>query len=162
MNHMSFTGGPQQTTEPAGRAAAALAGGRFGALRAQPRPANEFRASRPQTFGDEKRRDAVTAIAPEELDAIHQRVRQTSLTKEQVFRLWKCAIKDDDNLIDEMIQQIYEHIIAFDCQRAECVIELIVGRNSSAICAFRALLRDMRIVDASLGLLDQRPAPQNS
>ena len=103
MNHMPFTGGPQLTTEPAGRTSAALAGGRFGALRARPRPANEFHASRPQTFGDEKRRDAVTDIAPEELDAIHQRVRQTSLTKEQVFRLWKCAIKDDDNLIDEMI-----------------------------------------------------------
>jgi hypothetical protein len=162
MNHMPFTGGPRLRTEPADRTSTALAGGRFGALGAQLRPANEFRASRPQTSGDEKRRDAVTDIAPEDFDAIHQRVRQTSLTKEQVFRLWKCAIKDDENLIDEMIQQIYEHIIAFDCQRAECVIELIVRRNASAICAFRALLRDMRMVDAPLGLLDQRPAAQNS
>jgi hypothetical protein len=162
MNHMPFTGGPQLTTEPAAHSSAVLGGGRFGALRAQPRPANEIRTSRPQTFGDEKRRNAVTDIAPEELDAIHQRVRQTSLTKEQVFRLWKCAIKDDDGLIDEMIQQIYEHIIAFDCQRAEYVIELIVRRNASAICAFRALLRDMRLVDSPVGLLDRPPTPQNS
>ena len=161
MNHMPFTGGFQLTTEPADCTSAAIAGSRFGALCAQPRPAKEFRAGRPQTFGDEKRRDAVTDIAPEELDAIHQRVRQTSLTKEQVFRLWKCAIKDDDNLIDEMIQQIYEHIIAFDCQRAECVIELIVGRNAAAICAFRALLRDMRVAGVPLGLLDQSQAAQS-
>jgi hypothetical protein len=162
MNHMPFTGGSQLATEPTGRTSAALAGGRFGAVRVQPRAANEFRASHPQTFGDEKRRETMTDIAPEELDAIRQRVRQTFLTKEQVFRLWKCAIKDDDKLIDEMIQQIYEHIIAFDCQRAECVIELIVRRNASAICAFRALLRDIRAVDAPVGLLDRRPVPQNS
>jgi hypothetical protein len=162
MNHMPFTGGPHPTTEPAGCTSVALAGGRFGALRAQPRPANEFRASRRRTLGDEKRRDAMTDIAPEELDATHQRVRQTSLTKEQVFRLWKCASKDDDKLIDEMIQQIYEHIIAFDYQRAECVIELIIGRNASAIRAFRALLRDLRAADTPVGLLDQPQAAENS
>jgi hypothetical protein len=103
----------------------------------------------------------MTDIAPESLNAIHQHVRQCSLTKEQVFRLWKCAIKDDDKLVDEMIQQIYEHIIAFDYQRAECVIELVVRRHASAICAFRALLRDMRSVGAPLGLLDETHAPQN-
>ena len=162
MNHMSFTGGPQPTAEPADRGSAIVGGGQFGALRGQLRPANVVRASHPQTFGDENRRDAVADIAPEDLDAIHQRVRQTSLTREQVFRLWKCAIKDDDKLVDEMIQQMYEHIIAFDCQRAECVIELIVRRNSSAICALRALLRDMRVIDAPLGLLDQPQAAQNS
>jgi hypothetical protein len=104
----------------------------------------------------------MTDIAPEDLNEIHRRVRQCSLTKEQVFRLWKCAIKDDDSLIDEMIQQMYEHIIAFDCQRAESVIELVVRRNASAICAFRALLRDMRVVGAPLALLDPPVAPQNS
>jgi hypothetical protein len=155
MNHMPFTGGPQLATEPADRISAVPGGRRL-------RSANVVRASHLQRCGDKKRRDAVTDIAPEDLDAIHQRVRQTSLTKEQVFRLWKCAIKDDDDLIDEMIQQIYEHIIAFDCQRAECVIELIVRRNASAICAFRALLRDMRVTDAPLGLPDQSQAPQNS
>jgi hypothetical protein len=103
----------------------------------------------------------MTDLAPENLNAIHQRVQQCSLTKEQVFRLWKCAIKDDDKLIDEMIQQMYEHIIAFDCQRAQCVIELVIGRNASAICAFRALLRDMRAVDAPLAALDHPVAQQN-
>lgn len=109
----------------------------------------------------------MTDIAPEELDAIHQRVRQTSLTKEQVFRLWKCAIKDDDNLIDEMIQQIYEHIIAFDCQRAECVIELRFVHSAPCygICGWSTPLsgcsingRRRRILDAGVGDAHMRGA----
>jgi hypothetical protein len=162
MNRMPFTDGPQLTTEPADRSSAVLGSGRFHCLGAQLRPAGTLPASRLAASGNNNRRDAMTDIAPENLNAIHRRVRQCSLTKEQVFRLWKCAIKDDDKLVDEMIQQIYEHIIVFDRQRAESVIELVVRRNASAMCAFRALLRDMRVADPALGLLDQGPAPQNS
>jgi hypothetical protein len=62
-----------------------------------------------------------------------------------VFRLWRCAIKDDDTLVEDIIRQLYENIIAFDCQRAESVIELLVRRNAAAGYAFRSLLRDMRV-----------------
>jgi hypothetical protein len=61
-----------------------------------------------------------------------------------VFRLWQCAIKDDDQLVDEIIERIYENIVAFDCKRAESVIELIVRRSITARWAFRSLLSDMR------------------
>jgi len=67
-----------------------------------------------------------------------------TLTREQVFRLWRCAIKDDDKLVDEIIEQLYENIIAFDYKRADCVIQLIVRRSLTANCALRSLLKDMR------------------
>jgi hypothetical protein len=83
------------------------------------------------------------------------------LTEEQVFRLLRCAIKDDDELVDQIIDQVYENIIAFDYKRAESVIELIVRRSVTAKWAFRALLKDMgtdmRVVGAPLPL---PPAPQ--
>ena len=79
-----------------------------------------------------------------------QSVRRSNLTKEQVFRLWRCATKDDDKLIDELIQHVCEEIIEFDCKRAECVMELIVRRNMAAGCAFRSLLKDMRVIPRAL------------
>src|SRR5215831_12069392 len=69
---------------------------------------------------------------------------RSPLTEEQVFRLLRCAIKDDDELVDQIIDQVYENIVAFDYKRAESVIELIVRRSVTAKWAFRALLKDMR------------------
>jgi hypothetical protein len=107
---------------------------------------------------DTDRKDAVTQMNPESLNTILRSVRQSTLTKEQVFRLWRCAVKDDDKLIDEIIQQLYENIIAFDCNRAESVIELIVRRNVAAGCAFRSLLKDMRAVGPRRASLAAPPA----
>ena len=76
-----------------------------------------------------------------------------ALTQEQVFRLLRCAIKDDDDLVDEIIEQVYENIVAFDYKRAECVIELIVRRSVTARWAFRSLLKDMRTVGPPAALL---------
>jgi hypothetical protein len=39
---------------------------------------------------------------------ILQSTRECRLTKNQVFRLWKCAIKDDDKLVDAVIEKLYE------------------------------------------------------
>jgi hypothetical protein len=80
--------------------------------------------------------------------------RKSALTQEQVFRLLRCAIKDDEELVDEIIEQVYENIVAFDYKRAECVIELIVGRSVTARWAFRSLLKDMRAVGAPTALLE--------
>jgi len=55
----------------------------------------------------------------------------------------RCAIKDDEELVDEIIEQVHENMLAFDDKRAECVIELIVRRSVSARWAFRSLLKDM-------------------
>jgi hypothetical protein len=70
--------------------------------------------------------------------------RQTrELTKEQLYRLWKCAIKDDDRLVDALIQKFYDTMIAFDPKRAEIVIRLIVNRHQAAEPTFHRLLRDI-------------------
>jgi hypothetical protein len=67
------------------------------------------------------------------------------LTPAQVFRLWKCAVKDDDSLADAAIEKLYEEMIAFNPARAESVIQLIIGRDDAAESIFRGLLRDMTI-----------------
>ena len=70
--------------------------------------------------------------------------RQTpDLTKEQVYRFWKCAIKDDDRLVDALIQKSYDSMIAFDPKRAEIVIRLIVDRHEAAEPTLHRLLRDI-------------------
>jgi hypothetical protein len=61
-----------------------------------------------------------------------------------LFRLWKAAIKDDhDKIADAMIQKVYDDMMAFDRERAEGVMDLIVRRHSSARTAFMALLKEM-------------------
>jgi hypothetical protein len=75
-----------------------------------------------------------------------------------VFRLWRCAIKDDEELVDEIIERVYENIVAFDYKRAESVVELVVRRSITARWAFRSLLKDMRALGAPAALIAAPPA----
>jgi hypothetical protein len=93
----------------------------------------------------------VTVLALQDLNDTSRKFRRSSLTKEQAFRLWRCAIMDDHTLVDELIRHVYQDMIAFECERAELVMELTVGRNIRAGCAFRSLLDDMRRVSGALG-----------
>ena len=74
-----------------------------------------------------------------------QSLQTGELTKEQIYRLWKCAIKDDDSLADVLIQIIYDTMIAFDPKRAETVIGLIMDRHETAEPAFQDFLRDIKV-----------------
>ncbi len=85
----------------------------------------------------------MTERTPQNFNVILQRVRQYRLTKEQVFRLWKCAVKDDDKLLDAVIEKLYEEMIAFDLARAEFVMQLIIDRDEAAAPTFRALLLEI-------------------
>ena len=67
------------------------------------------------------------------------------LTQEQLYRLWKCAIKDDDRLVDALIQKFYDTMIAFDPKRAETVMGLMVDRHEAAEPAFQDFLRDIKV-----------------
>ena len=42
----------------------------------------------------------------------------TSLNDVQVFRLFKCALKDDDTLIDAIVEKLYRSMKDFDPGRA--------------------------------------------
>jgi hypothetical protein len=80
-----------------------------------------------------------------------QSLQTGRLTKEQVYRLWKCAIKDDDRLADALIEKIYDTMIVFDAKRAETVIRLIVDRHQAAERAFQDFLRDIKVSADVLG-----------
>jgi hypothetical protein len=85
----------------------------------------------------------MTERTPQDLEVILRSVRGCRLTKDQVFRLWKCAVKDDDKLVDAVIEKLYEEMMAFDLARAETVMQLIIDRDEAAIPTFRGLLQDI-------------------
>jgi hypothetical protein len=86
-----------------------------------------------------RKRRAMTESTPQDLNVTLVRV----LTKDQVFRLWTCAVKDDDKLVDAVIKKLYEEMIAFDHARAEAVMRLIIDRDAAAAHTFRVLLQDL-------------------
>ena len=92
-------------------------------------------------------RHAMTERTPQGLSVMLQSVRECRLTKNQVFRLWKCAVKDDDKLVDAVIEKFYEEMIAFDLARAETVMQLIIDRDEAAAPTFRGLLQDIATSD---------------
>jgi hypothetical protein len=54
-----------------------------------------------------------------------------------------CAVKDDNKLVDAVIEKLYEEMIAFDHARAEAVMQLIIDRDEAAAPTFRGLLQDL-------------------
>ena len=75
--------------------------------------------------------------APQNLYVALQNFRARRLTKDEVFRLWKCAVKDDDRLVDAVIGNLYEQMIAFDLARAKIVMRLTIDRHEAAAPTFR-------------------------
>jgi hypothetical protein len=67
----------------------------------------------------------------------------TRLDESQVFRLFKCAVKDDDTLVDAIVERLYRKMNEFDRKRAEDAVELIVDRDATAESSFIALLNDL-------------------
>jgi predicted acylesterase/phospholipase RssA len=76
--------------------------------------------------------------------AIPQGRRKFNLTNEQIFRLWRAAVKNDGKLVDLIVQKVYDDMMAFDPERSETVIELMIRRRKMAEDAFRDVLEDMR------------------
>lgn len=81
---------------------------------------------------------------------ISRSARRSGLTDEQVFRLWRAAVKDDGDLVDAVIQKVYDGMIAFDSERAEEVMELTVRRNITARREFRSSCRTCRCPTAQI------------
>ena len=71
---------------------------------------------------------------------------QQVLNEHQVVRLFKCAVKDDDTLVDVMIEKLYSIMKEFDAGRAKQAVELIVDRDTRAASKLGALLDDLRPV----------------
>jgi len=67
----------------------------------------------------------------------------TGLNEFQVLRLFKCAVKDDDTLVDAIVERLYFTMRDLDAGRAEDAVGLIVDRDVSAGSKFGELLDDL-------------------
>jgi hypothetical protein len=65
-----------------------------------------------------------------------------ALNEFHVVRPFK-SVKDDDTLVDAIVQKLYGTMKDFDAGRAKQVVELIVDRDTTAASKFRALLGDL-------------------
>ena len=66
------------------------------------------------------------------------------LSESQVVRLLKCAVKDDDTLVDAIVEIVYGIMKEFDAARAKQTVELIVDRDTRGASKLRALLDELR------------------
>jgi hypothetical protein len=67
----------------------------------------------------------------------------TGLNEFQVLRLFKCAVKDDDTLVDAIVERVYFTMRDLDARRAEAAVGLIVDRDARAGSRFGELLDDL-------------------
>jgi hypothetical protein len=67
----------------------------------------------------------------------------TVLNEFQVVGLFKCAVKDDDTLVDAIVEKLYGTMKDFDAGRAKQTVELIVDRETTAASKFKAFLDDL-------------------
>jgi hypothetical protein len=73
--------------------------------------------------------------------------QRTGLTSTAIFQLWKAALKDDENLLDEAIAAVHEQMMTLNQPRAERVMVLIIRRHRDAKEAFKAMLVATRSQD---------------
>jgi hypothetical protein len=66
-----------------------------------------------------------------------------SLNEFQVYRLFNCAVKDDETLVDAIVERLYRKMKEFDAKRAEDAVELIVDRDARAGSRLKALLDEV-------------------
>jgi hypothetical protein len=83
------------------------------------------------------------AIRPTDESFFGSYFRNTGLNERQAFCLFSAAVKDDETLIDEIVESLYAEMKAFDRDRADDTIEIVVDRDPSAAARLRALLKDM-------------------
>src|SRR5580704_1970425 len=73
-------------------------------------------------------------------DVNTRRSKRTGLTSNAIFQLLKAALKDDEELLNEVIARVYEQMMSSDEARAERVMSLIIQRHRDAKEAFKAML----------------------
>ena len=67
----------------------------------------------------------------------------TGLNELQAFRLFKCAVKDDETLVDAIVERLYRRMKESDAGRTEHAVELIVDRDATAGSRLMALLDEI-------------------
>jgi hypothetical protein len=72
-----------------------------------------------------------------------------ALSEEQIFRLWRAAIKDDEKQLDAVIRRVYRDMIERDRDRFEEIMYLTITRDVSAERALGELLNDIPASNAN-------------
>ena len=67
----------------------------------------------------------------------------TGLNEIQISRLFKCAVKDDETLMDGIVERLYRTIKEADARRADRAVGLIVDRDATAGPMLMALLDEI-------------------
>lgn len=78
------------------------------------------------------------------------RARHPGLPTEELFKLFRAAIKDDGDTGDLVIQSAYEDMASYDHERARGAMELVVRRDPLAWSALYALLAEARDAQPSI------------
>ena len=78
-----------------------------------------------------------------------RRFQRFGLTEDELFRLWKAAIKDDDKFVDKIIRKMLDEMISFDRERTEAVMGLAVRRHRDAGRALQSLFADMQEIESA-------------
>lgn len=78
------------------------------------------------------------------------RPRHPGLPTEDLFKLFRAAIKDAGDTGDLVIQSAYEDIVRYDHERARRVMELIIRRDPLAWSALHALVAEARDAQPSI------------
>ena len=73
----------------------------------------------------------------------------TTLNEHQISRLFKCAVKDDETLIDTIVERLYGKMKEFDGRRADQTVGLIVDRDATGGATLRAFLDEV-LLDPSV------------
>ncbi len=68
---------------------------------------------------------------------------RAGLNELHIARLFKCAVKDDDSLVDAIVEKLYGTMKDFDAGRTKQTVESIVDRDTTAASRLRALLDDL-------------------
>jgi hypothetical protein len=70
----------------------------------------------------------------------------TTLNEHQISILFKCAVKDDETLIDAIVERLYGKMKEFDGRRADRTVGLIVDRDATGEATLRAFLDEVLLV----------------
>ena len=70
-------------------------------------------------------------------------IRNISLNEIQISRLFQCAVKDDETLVDAIVERLYRKMKEVDARRADHTVGLIVDRDAMAGPTLRAFLDDV-------------------
>jgi hypothetical protein len=80
---------------------------------------------------------------PQTEDGMTALIRNISLNEIQISRLFQCAVKDDEALVDAIVERLYRKMKEVDARRADHTVGLIVDRDATAGSMLMALLDEV-------------------